>query len=66
MFSDTTLNLHYNLDERFPSEIQTVITQEDKTFPHLAKCKVGFGEKEQSFLREEELASVIARLIHHE
>lgn len=63
VFADVTLKLHYEMDERYPSEIETVVTREEELFPQRKKCKVGFGEKEKALFRTHDLVSVLSQLL---
>lgn len=63
VFADITLKLHYEMEERYPSVIETVVTKEEELFPQRKKCKVGFGEKEKTLFRTRDLISVLSQLL---
>ena len=55
--------MHYHQSERFPFEIESILTKEDHLFPQRSKCKVGFGEKEKQLFYHHDLPSVISQLL---
>ena len=63
LFADITIKLHYHQSERFPFEIESILTKEDHLFPQRSKCKVGFGEKEKQLFYHHDLPFVISQLL---
>lgn len=62
-FSDITIKLHYNLDERFPSHVETVMTNSESAFPQRVKCKVGLGGKIEPLFYDQDLPFVLSQLV---